>query len=72
MAGITVGDIGTKLGYNSIDNGFLRLDNVRIPRENMLMGYSQVLHVNFKSIDSCCTVENRLFVLNYHGGITCS
>ncbi|KAK7502853.1 hypothetical protein BaRGS_00005802 [Batillaria attramentaria] len=43
LPGITVGDIGAKFGFNSNDNGFLRLDNVRIPRDNMLMRYSQVL-----------------------------
>lgn len=43
LPGITVGDIGPKFGYNAIDNGFLRLNNVRIPRENMLMRYSKVL-----------------------------
>jgi len=37
-----MGDIGLKLGYNTKDNGFLRLDNVRIPRENMLMRYAKV------------------------------
>ena len=42
IAGITVGDIGPKFGYNAVDNGFLRLDSVRIPRENMLMRYSKV------------------------------
>ncbi|GFO40421.1 acyl-CoA oxidase [Plakobranchus ocellatus] len=41
--GITVGDIGPKFGYSTNDNGFLRLNNVRIPRENMLMRFSQVL-----------------------------
>ena len=40
--GVDVGDIGPKFGYSSVDNGFLYLDNVRIPRENMLMRYSQV------------------------------
>ena len=43
MEGITIGDIGPKFGYDESDNGFLRLDNVRIPRDNMLMRYSQVL-----------------------------
>ncbi|KAK7091567.1 peroxisomal acyl-coenzyme A oxidase 1-like [Littorina saxatilis] len=43
LQGITVGDIGAKIGFNSNDNGFLRLDHVHIPRENMLMRYSQVL-----------------------------
>jgi hypothetical protein len=36
LKGIKVGDIGTKLGYNSKDNGFLMFDQVRIPRTNML------------------------------------
>jgi len=40
--GITVGDIGPKFGYNTKDNGFLKFDNYRIPRENMLMRYSKV------------------------------
>lgn len=43
LAGIEVGDIGPKFGYGTNDNGFLRLSNVRIPRENMLMRYSKVL-----------------------------
>ena len=40
--GITVGDIGPKFGVESIDNGFLKLDHVRIPRENMFMRNSEV------------------------------
>ncbi|CAL4142729.1 unnamed protein product [Meganyctiphanes norvegica] len=41
--GITVGEIGPRLGLNSNDNGFLRFDNVRIPRTNMVMKHSKVL-----------------------------
>ncbi|XP_068932437.1 peroxisomal acyl-coenzyme A oxidase 1 isoform X2 [Petaurus breviceps papuanus] len=40
--GITVGDIGPKFGYGEMDNGYLKMDNYRIPRENMLMKYAQV------------------------------
>ena len=36
LPGVEVGDIGTKLGYNSMDNGYLLFTNVRIPRENLL------------------------------------
>jgi acyl-CoA oxidase len=43
LPGITLGDIGPKFGFNTIDNGFLRLNQVRIPRENMLMKHAQVL-----------------------------
>lgn len=40
LPNIIVGDIGTKMGngaYNSMDNGFLMFDHVRIPRDQMLM-----------------------------------
>ena len=36
LSGIDVGDMGPKIGYNSKDNGFLSLKNVRIPRANMV------------------------------------
>ncbi|XP_056160515.1 peroxisomal acyl-coenzyme A oxidase 1 [Syzygium oleosum] len=45
LPGITVGDIGMKFGsgaYNSMDNGVLRFDHVRIPRNQMLMRVLQV------------------------------
>lgn len=45
LAGVTVADIGVKFGnggYNTMDNGLLRLDHVRIPRKQMLMRLSTV------------------------------
>eukprot|EP00249_Psilotum_nudum_P020477 c27721_g2_i1 orf=399-2420(+) len=45
LPGITVADIGVKFGnggYNSMDNGLLQFDHVRIPRENMLMRLAKV------------------------------
>jgi alkylation response protein AidB-like acyl-CoA dehydrogenase len=42
VEGITVGDIGPKFGYEEMDNGYLKMDNYRIPRENMLMKHAQV------------------------------
>ncbi|WCJ25854.1 Peroxisomal acyl-coenzyme A oxidase 1 [Euphorbia peplus] len=45
LPGITVGDIGMKFGngaYNTMDNGVLRFDNVRIPRDQMLQRVLQV------------------------------
>lgn len=42
LPGVVVGDIGPKFGFNEVDNGFLKLENVRIPRENMLMKYAKV------------------------------
>jgi alkylation response protein AidB-like acyl-CoA dehydrogenase len=36
MPGFELGDIGPKLGYNSKDNGYMRIDSVRIPRGNLV------------------------------------
>ena len=41
-AGIKVGDIGPKFGFFGMDNGYLELRNVRIPRDQMLMKYAKV------------------------------
>ncbi|XP_014439909.1 peroxisomal acyl-coenzyme A oxidase 2 isoform X2 [Tupaia chinensis] len=43
LPGVTVGDIGPKMDFEHSDNGFLRLDHVRVPRENMLSRFAQVL-----------------------------
>ncbi|CAO3636620.1 unnamed protein product [Cunninghamella echinulata] len=44
VKGVTVGDIGPKAydGFAAVDNGFALFDNVRIPRENMLMRFAKV------------------------------
>ena len=39
MPGLENGDIGNKFGYSSKMNGFLRFNQFRIPRENMLMKF---------------------------------
>ncbi|XP_013777945.1 peroxisomal acyl-coenzyme A oxidase 3-like [Limulus polyphemus] len=36
LPGITVGDLGPKLGLNGLDNGFVSFQKYRIPRENLL------------------------------------
>ncbi|XP_073430228.1 peroxisomal acyl-coenzyme A oxidase 2-like isoform X1 [Dendrobates tinctorius] len=43
LPGISVGDIGPKMSFENIDNGYLIMRNIRVPRENMLSRYSQVL-----------------------------
>ena len=42
VPGIELGDIGKKHAYEAIDNGFVKFNNVRIPRNNMLMRFAQV------------------------------
>ena len=37
-----VGDIGSKLGYNSIDNGYLMFDKVKVPRNAMLSRFAEI------------------------------
>ncbi|RLN37450.1 hypothetical protein BBO99_00007339 [Phytophthora kernoviae] len=43
LPGIEVGDIGPKVGFNAIDNGYCAFHKVRIPRGNMMMRYAKVL-----------------------------
>ena len=45
--GISVGEIGPKLGFNTVNNGYLGFEKVRIPRDHLLMKHSQVLEVIF-------------------------
>ncbi len=42
LEGRYIGDIGPKVGYNTMDNGFLLLNNVEIPHVNMLAKHSRV------------------------------
>ncbi|KAK3044601.1 hypothetical protein LTS18_000835, partial [Coniosporium uncinatum] len=42
LKNIHVGDIGPKFGYNTMDNGFLLFNNVKIPHQNMLARFSRV------------------------------
>ncbi|CAH0405627.1 unnamed protein product [Chilo suppressalis] len=43
LPGIKIGEIGPKLGFNTVNNGFLGFDHHRIPRDRMLMKNTQVL-----------------------------
>ncbi|KAG6614606.1 Acyl-coenzyme A oxidase [Phytophthora cinnamomi] len=43
LPGIEVGDIGPKVGFNGVDNGYCAFHKVRVPRENMMMRYAKVL-----------------------------
>jgi acyl-CoA oxidase len=42
LTGVKTGDIGPKIGYNVMDNGYAQFDNVIIPRRNMAMRFAQV------------------------------
>ncbi|KAG0230854.1 Peroxisomal acyl-coenzyme A oxidase 1 [Actinomortierella wolfii] len=42
MPGCEIGNIGKKIGFDNIDNGFLSLDRVRIPRDQLMMRNIQV------------------------------
>ena len=39
--GVTIHDMGRKMGLNGIDNAKISFDNVRIPRTNLLNSYSE-------------------------------
>lgn len=42
MAGVTVGDIGAKMGRDGVDNGWIQFSHVKIPRFFMLQKYCKV------------------------------
>eukprot|EP00531_Pseudo-nitzschia_arenysensis_P009578 CAMPEP_0116129348 /NCGR_PEP_ID=MMETSP0329-20121206/7878_1 /TAXON_ID=697910 /ORGANISM="Pseudo-nitzschia arenysensis, Strain B593" /LENGTH=703 /DNA_ID=CAMNT_0003623613 /DNA_START=96 /DNA_END=2207 /DNA_ORIENTATION=+ len=42
LPGVETGDIGPKIGYNTMDNGFAYFRNVKIPRRNMAMRFASV------------------------------
>lgn len=42
LEGVHVGDIGPKFGYNTMDNGFLLLNHIKVPHINMLARFSRV------------------------------
>jgi len=42
LENIHIGDIGPKFGYNTMDNGFLLFNKVKIPHINMLARFSRV------------------------------
>lgn len=42
LPGIELGDIGPKMGYDRVDNGFLRLERVSVPRAQMLCRHARV------------------------------
>ena len=49
--GVTIEDMGFKMGLNGIDNGKLRFNQVRVPRTNMLNKLNDVTE-DGKSIKS--------------------
>jgi acyl-CoA oxidase len=57
LPGVQCGDMGPKLGWNSKNNGWASFDNVRIPRENMMMKYTKV------DKDGAFSIEGDLRVL---------
>ena len=42
LPGVTIGDCGHKNGHNGIDNGYIILDHVRIPKSYALDAISGV------------------------------
>lgn len=42
VPGVTVGDIGPKFGFNTVDNGFILFDRVRVPHDAMMARFSKI------------------------------
>jgi acyl-CoA oxidase len=42
LEGVVIGDIGTKLGYAAMDNGYMLLKNLRVPHSSLLAKHTGV------------------------------
>jgi acyl-CoA oxidase len=62
MPGVTVGEIGPKLGMNATNNGFLAFKQVPVPRNQMLMKNAQVLPVSTRGKFTRRKVSNPDFL----------
>jgi acyl-CoA oxidase len=73
MPGIEMGDMGSKFGYESKDNGWLRFSNVRIPKNHMLSRFSRIDDEgNFEILGDlrvlyACMMMVRTHIVRYAG-----
>ena len=70
LPGIEIGDMGVKLGYNNIDNGYLIFTNYRVKRTCMMAKFASIgkkgmlkLHGNPKMIYQVM-VRTRLAIIS--------
>ena len=42
LPGVTINDMGHRMGLNGVDNALLSFDNVKVPRTNLLNKYSDI------------------------------
>ncbi|GCC21904.1 hypothetical protein chiPu_0000286 [Chiloscyllium punctatum] len=69
LPGVKIGDIGPKMAFEHVDNGYLILQNVRIPKENMLNRHSEVtsdgryIKKSFDKINYIAMVLTRVKVI---------
>ncbi|XP_058828522.1 probable peroxisomal acyl-coenzyme A oxidase 1, partial [Topomyia yanbarensis] len=64
LPGVDVGEIGDKIGYKGVNNGYLGFNKYRIPRNNMLMRNAQLLRDGsyVKPVSSVLTYGTMVFV----------
>jgi acyl-CoA oxidase len=71
LSGVDVGDIGPKMGFQGMDNGYLRFDNYRLPKKYMLARFStindageyEVVDRNGLKLMYLSLVRARIFIL---------
>ncbi|XP_058828521.1 probable peroxisomal acyl-coenzyme A oxidase 1, partial [Topomyia yanbarensis] len=64
LPGLEIGDIGHKMGFKGVNNGYLGFKKYRIPRANMLMRNAQLLRdgTYVKPVSSVLTYGTMVFV----------
>ncbi|OMJ23503.1 Peroxisomal acyl-coenzyme A oxidase 1, partial [Smittium culicis] len=66
LPGVLAGDIGPKMGYNTVDNGFLSLNKVKVPRFNLLQRFISLSRDGVvsrpKNIDTRATYSTMVYI----------
>jgi hypothetical protein len=61
MPGVTIEDMGYKMGLNGVDNAKLSFSNVRVPREALLNRWSDVAEVRHNH-DSALFINRKALI----------
>ncbi|PVU94900.1 hypothetical protein BB561_002193 [Smittium simulii] len=66
LPNVNVGDIGPKMGFTTVDNGFVNFQKVRVPRFNVLQRYISISRTGIvtrpENIDPRVTYSTMVFV----------
>ena len=70
LAGMETRHVGPQFGFKGVDNGYLKMNNVHIPRQQMLMKYAQVCKIESERFMYKTEAKIELSIISLHSKIT--